>query len=216
MTGSWSFAPENWVSMQIVTPAEASMIFIFFLFLLCLMRCSAEGSTNGRCVPVVCGSVITAFISSVQIVNPSKISEYGLHKYNGPDWTVIWTSASSTDQTCVDQGTTPTAAQAGRLWQEGTSALFVSITSIIVILEHFTPHRMLHHWKCFYTFWKCRREINIQSFAADKNEFKLLLGQYQIRNKMRCYCEYVNVFVCQMKSIGHIDTDCSFQVLKSI
>ena len=73
--------------------------------------------------------MIRAFISSVQIVNPSKIFDYGLHKYNEP--------ASSTDQTCVAQGTTPTAAQAGRLWPEGTSALFVSITSIIVILERF-------------------------------------------------------------------------------
>lgn len=92
--------------MQIVTPAEASMSNVL-LFLLSLMRCLAEGSTNGRYVTIVCGSMIRAFISSVQIVNPSKIFDYGLHKYNEP--------ASSTDQTCVAQGTTPTAAQAGRL-----------------------------------------------------------------------------------------------------
>lgn len=37
----------------------------------------------------------------------------------------------SADQMCVARGTTPTAAQAGRLWLEETSALFVSIISTL-------------------------------------------------------------------------------------
>lgn len=43
---------------------------------------------------------------------------------------------SSTDQMSAAQGTTPTAAQAGRLSPEETSALFVSI---IIIISSLVP-----------------------------------------------------------------------------